>query len=514
MSHPLGHAARLTLALVAATWGAPVARAQAVDPEAVDELVERTMKAFEVPGAAIAIVRGDAVLHLKGYGGKLIGKDDPITPDTLFMIASTTKAFTTTAMAMLIDEGKMAWDDPVQKHIPFFRLADPLADREVTLRDLVAHRTGYDRHDPPLMAATDDRADFIRRIAQLKPGISFRSGWRYNNMMYMTAGYAVGLADGSTWEEFLRRRIFKPLGMTATCFADELRSRDYASPHVKGEGKVAAMPGSRWGTLNPKLLGPAGSMNSTARDLSRWVRFHLGDGTFEGQRLVSAREMAEMHSPQMLVDFRGPNTIWGKTFPQEDSGPFAYGLGWFVHEYRGRLEVSHAGVYDGYRAEVVLMPREKLGLVILSNLGGWADDAAFMNEALREGLVDQLLGLPARDWIAYYTARAGEVDAMRRSVRAEQDAQRKTGTKPSLKLEDYAGIYEDPAYGTISVSLENDSLRVRWFKTRYRLDHWHFDTFMTKDDQIPRRSLVAFRLGEDGKISGLSFLGQEFRRKP
>ena len=484
------------------------------DQRALDEIVQKALKEWRAPGVAVGIVRDGKVIYLAGHGTRRIGSKDRVTPDTLFPIASCTKAFTTTAMAMLIDEGKMACDDPVQKHIPFFRLADPLADREVTLRDLVAHRTGYDRQDAPLIVATDDRADFIRRIVHLKPGISFRSGWRYNNAMYMTAGYAVGLADGSTWEEFLRRRIFKPLGMTATCFADELRSRDYASPHVKGEGKVAAMPGSRWGTLNPKLLGPAGSMNSTARDLSRWVRFHLGDGTFEGQRLVSAREMAEMHSPQMLVDFRGPNTIWGKTFPQEDSGPFAYGLGWFVHEYRGRLEVSHAGVYDGYRAEVVLMPREKLGLVILSNLGGWADDAAFMNEALREGLVDQLLGLPARDWIAYYTARAGEVDARRKSVRAEQDAQRKTGTKPSLKLVDYAGIYEDPAYGTISVSLENDSLRVRWFKTRYRLDHWHFDTFTTKDDHSPMRSLVAFRLGEDGKISGLSFLGQEFRRKP
>jgi CubicO group peptidase (beta-lactamase class C family) len=512
MSHPLGHAARLTLALVAATWGAPGARAQSVDPEDLDELVERTMKAFEVPGAAIAIVRGDAVVHLKGYGVKSIGEGDPVTPDTLFKIASTTKAFTTTAMAMLIDGGKMAWDDPVRKHISFFRLADPLADREVTLRDLVTHRTGVDRPNPLLFAATDDRAGFIRRIAHFKTEVSFRSGWRYNNPMYMTAGYAVGAADGSTWEDFLRRRILEPLGMKATCFADELKSRDHASPHVKGEGKVAAMPGSRWDALNPELLGPAGSMNSTARDLSRWVRFHLGDGTFEGQRLISARQLAEMHSSQVLVDFKGPNTIWGKTFPQEDSGPFTYGLGWFVHEYRGRLEVSHAGVLDGYRAEVVLMPREKLGLVILSNLGG--DGATFMNEALREGLVDQLLGLPARDWIAYYTARAGEVDARWKSVRAEQDAQRKTGTKPSLKLEDYAGIYEDPAYGAISVSLENDSLRVRWFKTRYRLDHWHFDTFMTKDDQIPRRSLVAFRLGEDGKISGLSFLGQDFRRKP
>lgn len=497
--------------LLVGAFVAPLAavKAQAIDASAIDAIVSQAMRAFEVPGAAIAIVRGDEVVYLRGFGVKSLGSNDAVTPDTLFAIASTTKAFTTTAMAMLVDEGKMAWDDPVRKHVDFFQLADPLADREVTLRDLVTHRTGVGRHSLLTMVPTDDRAGIIRRIAYLKPSRSFRSAWRYNNLMYMTAGYAVGTTSGSTWDDFVRRRVFEQLGMTQTCFADEIRSRNHARPHLKEEGKIGVMPWSRFDGLNGVPIGPAGSINSTARDLSKWVRFQIGDGTFEGKRLVTTRNMTEMHSPQMVVDFDADGGVWRKTFPLEESGQFTYGLGWFIHDYRGRFEVTHAGVYPGHRAEIALLPKEKLGLVILSNL-----NKTFMNESLRESLVDHLLGLPVKDWNAYYAVNAHELEAKAKSGKAEQDAQRKKGTKPSLDLKDYTGSYEDPAYGTISVTLENGSLSAQWFKLRFHLEHWHFDSFALREKAAFDGELIGFHLGTDGKVVALSVFGQDFKRKP
>jgi len=293
----------IALALLGALALPAAAPAQAVDAAAVDRVVQDALKAWEVPGAAVAIVRDDKVVYLKGHGVRELG-GKPVTPDTVFAIASLTKAFTTTAMAMLVDEGKMKWDDPVRKHVPFFRLADPLADQGVTLRDLVCHRTGVGRHDLLWLKAPWTLEDTVRRVAFVPPTFAFRSAYEYNNIMYIAAGLAVAKAAASPWQDVVRRRIFEPLGMTGAVFtrSEVRKTPDHASPHRRDkDGKLRTI---EWYDDDHQVRA-SGSIKASARDLARWVRFQLGDGTFEGKRLLSARGLAETHMPQTVIRLEG-----------------------------------------------------------------------------------------------------------------------------------------------------------------------------------------------------------------
>ncbi|HZO89811.1 MAG TPA: serine hydrolase [Chthonomonadaceae bacterium] len=471
------------------------------DSQALDALVRAAMEACQVPGASVGIVHGEEVVYLKGFGVKEAGKEDEVTPDTLFAIGSTTKAFTTTAIAMLVDDGKMAWDDPVRKHIPFFRLSDPLADANVTLRDLVTHRTGVSRHDLLWYGSSLDREEILRRIGLVKPNTSFRSTWEYNNIMYLAAGVAIGKASGGTWEAFLQQRILDPLGMTGACFSvkDVQQAPDRATPHEKDKEKnLKTVP---WRNLDN--VAPAGSINSGARDLTKWVRFNLGDGTFAGKRLLSAARLAELHTPQMVVGRDEQARAW-----EPETNMTSYALGWGVQDYHGLLMVHHGGGIDGMRAQISLIPAAKLGVIILANVGN-----TWMPEALRNSLLDTILGLPQRDWNTLYTELADKMEAEEKKKEAERDAKRHKDTRPSREPAAYTGAYEEPAYGTARVSLENGSLVVQWNCFHLPLEHFHFDTFLAKKDDPPRvNELVAFTLDANGDVDTMIVLGIEFKK--
>jgi CubicO group peptidase (beta-lactamase class C family) len=480
------------------------ASAQTIDAAAIDRIMEEALKVWEVPGASVAIVRGDEVVYLKGFGTRELGGKSPVTPDTLFAIGSTTKAFTTTAMAMLVDEGKMQWDDPVRKHVEFFHLSDPLADQQVTLRDIVSHRTGLSRHDLLWYGSPWSREEIIRRIGQVKLTEPFRSLYQYQNIMFLTAGYAVGRVAGTTWEDFLQKRIFDPLGMTGANFSskDAERAPDHASPHVKNkDGKVIVIP---WRNLDN--CGPAGSINASARDMSRWVRFQLGGGMFEGKRLVSARNLEETHTPQMVVRLEG---LTASSAPHTTQ--MSYGLAWFIQDHHGQLMVSHTGGIDGFRARVVLIPKAKIGLVILTN-SGVGTSSTSMHVAATNSIVDYLLGLPKTDWNAFLYDQFKKIDEAGRAAETAAEARRHKDTRPSRELTSYAGAYEDPAYGRATVSVEQGGLVLQWSNFKSRLEHYHYDTFKAVDDNSLENQRVVFKLGADGEVAALGVLGVDFKR--
>jgi CubicO group peptidase (beta-lactamase class C family) len=362
------------------------------------------------------------------------------------------------------------------------------------------------RHDLLWYHAPWSPEETVRRLAHVKPSHSFRSVYEYNNIMYLAAGYAVASASKSTWHDFAQRRIFTPLGMKGAVFTRSavLRTPDHASPHHQGEdGKLRIIP---WYDDDQQIRA-SGSIKASVRDLALWMRFQLGDGTFAGKRLLSARRLEETHTPQMIVRLKG--TVRA-AFP--DTIQLNYGLGWFVHDYRGHLVWSHTGSTDGFRSRIVLVPRARLGIAFLTNADVGADHAS-MHRAVTNQLVDHLLGLPAKDWDAHYAALANKWRDEQFVKKKSREAKRRQGTKPSHPLEAYAGTYKEPAYGNITVAVEKGTLVFRWSSFTGRLEHFHFDTFTAKADRPVGDEQAVFDQGADGSVSAMRFLGVTFKRK-
>jgi CubicO group peptidase (beta-lactamase class C family) len=448
--------------------------AQSVDISRVDALAESALKAWNAPGIAVAIVKDDRVVMAKGYGVKERGKPDAVTAHTVFAIGSMSKAFTTASMAMLVDEGKMSWDDPVRKHIEFFRLSDPLASEQVTLRD---------------------QEEIIRRIGYVKLSKPFRTAWQYNNIMVSAAGYAVGKASGETWQQFLQTRIFEPLGMksASTDVAAAQAAPDHASPHRRTQ--VVA-----WRNLDN--IAPAGAVNASLDDMIPWARLQLNDGEIDGKRLISAQNVEEMHTPQMAMRPEDEGRDWNP-----DLGQISYGLGWFIVDYRGLHLVSHGGAIDGFRSDITLIPSEKTAVIVLSNL-----DQDNLPEALRWSILDLMHGFPQRDWNATLIGHAQEEQKAAQAERKRRAAERVPGTTPSHPLADYSGTYWDAGYGEVKIAVENGELTLAWANFHAPLEHYHYDTFNSKERRLGGSQVVFHQTGS-GSISSLNFLGIDFVRR-
>lgn len=473
--------------------------------ERVAQLVEEARKAFAVPGAAVAVVKDGAILYQAGHGVREATKPEALTIHSTFQIASTTKAFTTAAMAMLVDEGKMHWDDPVRKHLDYFRLRDPQADALVTLRDLVSHRTGLPRHDVLWIRTGYDRENLIRRMGGAKPAEPIRTKYQYQNIMFTAAGEAVGKASGIGWDQFVRQRIFEPLGMqdTSTIYAEMIGKVDRAMPHLKRDGK--AVP-SQWG--NYDNLGGAGSIASSVADMTEWLRLQLALGEHNGKRLVSARNLQETHLPNMFNRLTEAQRDLQPEFTQT-----TYGMGWSINHYRGEMLVMHAGVLSGFRALVTMVPGRKLGFVVLANL-----NSTQLPEALTNTLLDEYLDLPkTRDWNAHMLVAVKKSEEKEAAEKRERQAARKRDTRPSLDLSGYVGTYEEPAYGEARVTLKDGKLHLEWARFQAALEHWHYDTFQAKP--LPggasslQDAMLNFTLNAQGKVERLQLLDQDFGKK-
>jgi CubicO group peptidase (beta-lactamase class C family) len=458
-----------------------------------------TIAAWHLPGLAIAVVQNDRVIFIKGYGIKEVGKNQAVTADTLFEIGSTTKAFTATAMAMLADEKKLSWDDPVRNYVAAFHISDPCTDSLITLRDIASHRSGVARHDELWDDSDLSRDELIRRIGAMKVSRPIRTAYQYNNLMFVTAGEAAAFAAKMPWEQLIRTRIFAPLGMTESriTFA-EWASSDHATGHRGDVRNGAAIQPMR----NYDALAPAGTIKSSAHDMAQWLRFQLSGGVIDGKRLLSQSALDETHTPQTIIPI-GPGTR--ALYP--DTNFLTYALGWNASDYHGELLVAHAGALNGFRTNVALLPKRNLGIVILENVGRGTALAA-----LRNTILDQFLGAPERDWNALLLDNEKKDGLQSDAKLAERIARRGTAPKPSHDLAAYAGTYHNAGFGDATISVVGDALVLHWERLTIPLIHENYDAFSAIDPIEDIDETVQFRLGADGEVKSFTLFGEEFVR--
>jgi len=472
------------------------ALAQTPELEGMDSYIRDAMVDWEIPGLAIAVVKDDSVVFARGYGERELGSGEPVDENTLFAIASTTKAMTVAGLGMLVDEGELDWDDPVTEHLPGFQLDDPYVTRHVTIRDLLTHRTGVSRDDQVWIAAPLDRDEIVHRARYLSQANGFREAYRYNNIMYMTAGEVLAAVAGTEWEVFMEERLFGPLNMTrSTPRSTVVETRDnVTSSHVLRDGELMVA-----GRRDYDALGPAGSVFSSAWEMAQWIRLHLAGGSYEGQRFLETSTLAEMHSPQVVMQI---DTTQQRMFPTRNFS--AYGLGWRMQDYHGRKVVQHTGSVNYTRTQVGMIPSEGLGVVVMANL-----NTSQLQTALMHRVFDAFLGLPETDWSSEYLELADR-SAARSAAQAEERRESRTeDTEPSLPLEEYVGSYTDRLYGDLQIEMGAGGLVLRYAPEYVAdLEHWHHDTFrVVWRNTWLGRSFVTFHLEARARVQTLDLQG-------
>jgi CubicO group peptidase (beta-lactamase class C family) len=445
---------------------------------------------WKVPGVAIGIVKDGNVVMAEGFGVRNRTDSLPVTRYTLFAIGSATKAFTTAAIAMLVADGHLDWDGRVRDYLPRFRMYDRFAGERMTLRDLVTHRSGLPRHDAMWYNSSASRAELVERVQHLEPNEDFRTSFQYQNLMYLTAGYLLGQVSRGRWEDVVREKLLDPLKMRRTNFSvtQLSKSPDRALAYRRDDDTVRQIE-----YRNISTMGPAGSINSCIVELNRWVNFHLTAGKSPGgEQLLPSSLVEEMHTPQMAIS--RPEQYTEALYT-------SYGLGWFVEAYRGHRRVHHGGNIDGFSALISLYPDDDLGVVILANL-----DGSPLPGIVCHRIADIFMGLEPVDYhqrIMATTEGAEEIADEARQAQEELD--RVEDTDPSHDLEDYAGEYEHPGYGVMTIAFEDDELHAVYNDLRAELEHWHYDVFMASFPELAdRRMKLNFLTNPSGDVHQVS----------
>lgn len=486
------------------------ATASAAPPEGLDARVIEAMRQHEVPGMAIAIVEDGRIVHAKGYGVRKRGAPGAVDADTLFPTGSTGKAVTAAALAILVDEGKLGWDDKVIDHLPDFRMYDPWVTREMTVRDLLVHRSGLGLGAGDLLfvpRSTRSRADIVRALRHIKPATSFRSAYAYDNILYIVAGELIEKVAGQRWEDFMRERVFAPAGMTGSVSdeKDRFANANRAQPHARLGGRVRGL-GTQQALPEREGLGqvgaPAGGLSSSANDLARWMQVQLGQGALPGgggKRLYSETAAREMWTPQVPVPihpFPAPITDITPQF----SG---YALGWNVQDYRGIKVVQHGGAVFGVLTFIVLVPERNFGMSLQIN----SEDVTVLRGLMYE-VLDDALGFAPRDWVAAFDQWNRQRLAQGVAALDAADQQTRRSSRPSLPLSGYAGTYADAWYGPILVGQKDGRLRIDFRQTPNMagtLTHWQYDTFRADwDDASIEPAYVSFALDAEGKVAQIT----------
>lgn len=493
---------RGSLALLLLLVGATVLAQTAVvgPPPDLDAWVARSMKEFGVPGLSVGIVKDGKVVVSKGYGVRKLGESTPVNENTLFGIGSNTKAFTTAALATLVDAGKISWDDRAYERLPGFQMYDPYVSHEMTIRDLLTHRSGMGLGEGDLLfwpPTTYSRDEIIQKLRYMKPASSFRSKYAYDNLLYMAAGQIIPAVTGTNWDDYIRTRILAPLGMkSSTVSTSSFKPGDnVAFPHSKIDGTLQVVP-----FQNLDNVGPAGAINSSAAEMSRWLLLQLNHGKFADRhdRLFSEKQSKEMWAGQTILPIGTPPAALASL----KANFAAYALGWGTRDYKGRKMVGHTGGVLGYVSRVMLVPEENLGVVILTNAeSGSAFDSILFH------IIDQYFGVAPTDWIAAFKAN-DELDRKQADeTLAKVGAARNAESKTSLPLEKYVGVYHDAWYGTATIRMESSGLTLTFDHTPGMigdLQHWQYDTFKShwRNRQI-EDAFVTFALNSDGSISNM-----------
>lgn len=502
-----------TLAITALSLLPANARGQQASlPLDLDRFVASVMTEFQVPGVGLAIVKDGKVLLAKGYGARAIGDPARVDARTRFGIASNTKIFTATALGLLVEEGKLQWDAPVIRYLPAFAMYDPFVTRELTIRDLLVHRSGLGLGAGDLLwwpESTYDRKEIVRRLRFIPPATSFRSAYAYDNVLYAVAGEVIAAVSGLSWEDFVARRILAPVGMTGSNVrhSDAGQDNNVARTHAEVDGFVRAVPPMKGDNVNP-----AGGINSSAEDMAKWLIVQLDSGRLSGgKRLFQPATTRQLWTIVTPIPVGAPPP----ELPFHRSVFNGYALGMGVRDYRGAQMLSHTGGLPGYLSKVTMIPALRLGVAVLTNQ---ESGAAF--NAISYKIVDHFLAAPPADYLTIYRTldqrgRASIAAAEKAAVTARDSASR-----PSLPLSRYVGTYTDQWYGDVTITQEpprnatgnsTPRLTIRFTKTPSlvgELVHWQHDTFLARwDDRTLRAdAFLTFALTPDGKIDQAKML--------
>lgn len=476
-------------------------RAQTPDVSAFDKYVAQAVAQWEVPGLSIVVVQEGKVIFQKGYGVRKLGEAAPVDTRTIFGICSTTKAMTAAAMGMLVDEGKVKWDDPVIQYLPEFRLSDPYVTRAVRVRDLLTHNAGLPNADFLWYGQHLGAAEIMHRLQYVPMGYPLRGGYTYQNVMYFVAGELIARVSGMSWADFVQTRLFDPLGMQHTypTIAASMAENNRSVPHQRVQGKVVPIR-----DMAVDEVAAAGAVWSNAEDLSKWSRFVLDSARVDGVRLLKPETWAEWFKPQTIIpaaDFYPTVALTKPTWT-------TYGLGWFQQDYQGQTIQFHTGSMDGTIAIHGLLPAKKLGVFVLGNL-----DHAEVRHALMFKAFD-FFGKagPPRDWstdlLQLYQGITDKATARNEQVLR----QRTPNTNPSLSLSEYVGTYQHPLFGVVEVRMTNNRLIVQETPDlQLTLEHWHFDTFKGISNLFWNDpSFVQFSLDASGKVDRMKVGGSDW----
>lgn len=431
-----------------------------MDREELDAMINRALETFHIPGVAVGIIIDGKVVLTRGYGFRDQTNGLPVTENTLFAIGSCTKAFTTHVLGQLADEGKIDWDDPVIQYLPEFRLKDKYATYHITIRDLVTHQSGLPRHDLLWYNSTLSRNDLLARLQHLDASTDLRGKFQYNNLMYVMAGLVIERITGQTWEEAVQSRVFDPLGMHGSNFSvlDSQKSDDFSLPYREKNGEVQAIPFN-----NITAAGPAGSINSNAADMMKWVGLQLSCGIVAGKQLLKKETLQAMHTPQVAL----------RKFPENASDFFAYGLGWLVGMHEGRYYVAHDGGIDGFISSTGFLPKEKIGVVVLTN----SDSGMMFANSLADAILDRILGIEKDDWILKVKEKDDKVKSALQGRQERPGGELLAPAGTARPFSDYVGDFEHPGYGTIRVHNEGNELVASYHTLSIPVSHKCYDHF-------------------------------------
>ena len=483
------------------------AAAQAEPPAGLAERVNGLLRAYGVPGATVAIVENGRTTFAQGFGVRDLSAPQPVDADTIFSTGSTGKAFTVAALAILVDQGRIGWDDKVIDHLPWFRMYDSWVTSEMTIRDLLVHRSGLGLGAGDLLFVPRSdltRRESVRRLRYIRPATSFRSGYAYDNILYMVAGQLIEEVTGQTWEQFVRENIFHRLGMNHSTNDDRSRlaSPNHARPHGRRNGPIVGTGDQAPLAQNNDIasnVAPAGGLAISANDMAHWLAVQLAHGALpDGSRLFSEAQGRQMWNPMVIEPISPRPDYLRATQPMFDT----YALGWDVQDYRGSRLIWHGGAVFGSLAAVALLPDRNVGIYIAVN----SEEGEVVRGLMYE-LLDHYLGLPRDTWPEkLHRFKEERTAAAIAALRAPAAQPAQVG--PSLPLARYAGDFTDPWYGTINVREENGHLAVTFPHTpglRATLDHWQYDTFVTRfNDPIMEPAYMTFQLDAQGHVDRIT----------
>jgi CubicO group peptidase (beta-lactamase class C family) len=493
----------------------PGLMAQAPDKDVVKKLgdfdayMTKILKDWNAPGIGVGIVVGDKLVFAKGYGYRDYGKKLPYTPTTLHQIASNTKLFTAVAAGLLVDEGKLTWDKPVRESAPTIAFYNDQLNNTVTLRDMLSHRTGITRHDTIWYQSAFSRKELFDRIKDLEPTAPLRQTFLYNNLMYAAVGYLIELQSGKTWEDFVRERILTPLKMASTTYsvAEMLTKPEPAVPFTEKRDTFELYQIPYYEDIGG--VAPCGAIISSIEDMSHWLIALMNGGMYEGRQVLPADVVKATLEPAIAL----PNTA-AETRGYWEVLNSVYGMGRWTASYRGHLVAYHGGDLPGFHSQVSYLPKERLGVIVFV-IG---DHCAGLYNIVSYNVYERLLGLDQTPWSARQLEIRLKAKKAGTEARAKAGSERVPNTKPSHALADFAGDYENEAYGILKVNLKDGGLWIDFHKIVLPLDHFHYDRFDTPDDERYGRTSLNFLTNPQGDVdkvvTSLDEAEVAFVRKP